>query len=95
MSDQIYYNYGANYDQLDGINQNINDAIAFREDVHKVFNALTPLYEGEAANALQAAHQQCSQRMDAQISDLQAVHSQAVDRQGLTASQDHQLAGGF
>jgi uncharacterized protein YukE len=95
MSDQIYYNYGANYDQLDGINANINDAIALREDVHKVFSALAPLYEGEAANALQAAHQQCSQQMDGVIGDLQATHQQGVERQGLTAAQDHQLAGGF
>jgi hypothetical protein len=95
VSDTIYYNYGANYDQLDGIRANINDSIAFREDVHKVFNTLTDVYTGEAANALQAAHLQSSQQMDGAISDLQATHQQAVDRQALTASQDHQLAGGF
>jgi uncharacterized protein YukE len=95
MSDQIYYNYGANYDQLDAIKGALNDATALREDVHKVFNALADVYQGEAATALQAAHQQSSQQMDSVINDIQATQQQAVDRQALTASQDHQLAGGF
>jgi uncharacterized protein YukE len=95
VSDTIFYNYGANYDALDGIKANINDAIAFREDVHKVFNTLTDVYQGQAADALQAAHLQCSQQMDGAISDLQATQAQGVDRQALTASQDQQLAGGF
>jgi uncharacterized protein YukE len=95
MSDTILYNYGANYDALDGIKANINDATSFREDVHKVFNALTDVYTGDAANALQAGHQQVSQQMDGAICDLQATHGQAVERQATTASQDHTLAGNF
>jgi uncharacterized protein YukE len=95
VSDTIYYNYGANYDQLDGIKANLNDAISLREEVHKVFNALADVYQGEAANALQAAHVQVSQQMDQHINDIQGTHAQAVDRQAMTASQDHQLAGGF
>jgi hypothetical protein len=95
MSDTIFYNYGANYDHLDGIKANLNDAIALREDVHKVFNALADVYQGEAANSLQAAHLQVSRQMDGTISDIQGTHQQAVDRQATTAAQDHQLAGGF
>lgn len=95
MSDTILYNYGANYDHLDGIKANINDATAFRENVHTVFNALGDCYIGEAASALQGHHQQCSQQMDSAIVDMQGTHGQAVERQALTASQDHQLAGGF
>ena len=95
MSDTILYNYGANYDHLDGIKANINDAMAFRENVHTVFNALNDVYTGDAAGALQTHHQQCSQQMDATICDMQGTHGQAVERQAITASQDHQLAGGF
>jgi uncharacterized protein YukE len=95
VSDTIYYNYGANYDALDGIRANINDAVAFREDVHKVFNTLADVYQGQAADALQAAHLQCSQRMDGAIGDLQATQGQAVERQALTASQDAQLSQSF
>jgi uncharacterized protein YukE len=95
MSDTIYYNYGANYDHLDAIKANINDATALREEVHGVFNALAEVYVGEAATALQAHHHQCSQQMDAGICELQATHGQAVDRQGLTAAHDHMLAQGF
>jgi hypothetical protein len=95
MSDVIYYNYGANYDGLDAIKGALNDATALREDVHTVFNALTGVYEGEAANALQTAHAQSSQQMDGIISDIQGTHQQAVDRQGYTASLDSQLTGGF
>ncbi|HEY9305967.1 MAG TPA: hypothetical protein VIO95_16890 [Mycobacterium sp.] len=95
MSDTILYQYGANYDALDGIKQALNDAMALREDVAKVFNALSGVYEGEAATALQTTHQSISQQLDQLILDMQGTQQQAVDRQGLTASQDHQLAGGF
>ena len=39
MADTIYYNYASNYEQLDGIKSALNDAMALREDVAKVFNA--------------------------------------------------------
>jgi hypothetical protein len=95
MSDTIFYNYGANYDGLDGIKSALNDAEALRGDVQTVFNTLADVYQGQAANALQVAHQQVSQQLDQLIVDMQATQQQAVDRQVLTASQDHQLAGGF
>jgi hypothetical protein len=95
MSDHIYYNYGANYAQLDGIKASLNDAETLRGDVQTVFNALGEIYMGEAATALQAAHVQISQLMDQLILDMQAVHAQAVERQATTAQLDHQLAGGF
>jgi uncharacterized protein YukE len=66
-----------------------------RGDVNTVFNALAGVYQGEAANALQVAHQQVSQQMDQLILDMQATQQQAVERQALTASQDAQLAQGF
>jgi uncharacterized protein YukE len=95
VSDTILYNYGQNYDFLDGIKSNINDATALREDVHKVFNALTDVYTGEAATGLQAAHAQCSQTMDGVISDMTATHAQGVERQATTAAQDAQLSQNF
>lgn len=95
MSELIHYDYGQNYAHLDGIKANLNDTIAFREDVQGVFNALGPIYQGQAATALQAAHHQLSQRIDAVIADLQATHQHGVDRQIVTSSLDHHLAGGF
>ena len=93
--DEIFYNYGANHDHLDGIHTHIGNAEAMREDVHKVFTALAYVYDGEAAGALQAAHQQCTQLMDGHICDMRATHQHAVDRQIITAQQDHQGAAGF
>ena len=95
MSDYIHYNYGQNYAQLDGIKANLNDATAFREDVRAVFNALAPIYQGQAADALQATHMQISQKIDAIIADLLGTHQRGVDRQGFTEGLDHSLAGGF
>lgn len=95
MSELIHYDYGANYAQLDGIKANLNDAMAFREDVHGVFNALGPMYQGAAADALQAAHQQHSQKIETVITHMQGTHQQGVERQAFNASLDNQLAGGF
>jgi hypothetical protein len=91
MSDTIFYNYGANYGHLDDIQGAINAASEVRDSVHGAFNALTSVYEGEAASALQTVHQQSSDKMDGHISDMQATHQRAVERQMLTAQQDHQL----
>lgn len=95
MSDTIYYNYGANYGHLDDIQASINAANEVRENVHAAFTALTSVYEGEAANALQAVHQQSSQKMDGIISDMHGTHQRAVERQMFTAQQDQQLAAGL
>jgi hypothetical protein len=95
VSDTIFYNYGANYNQLDAIKSALNDAEALRGDVNTVFNALADVYTGTAAGALQAAHQQVSQQMDQLVLDMQGTQGQAVERQALTASQDSQLAQGF
>ncbi len=95
MSDQILYQYGANYAHLDGIKAALNDAEALRGDVQKVFALLSDIYTGDAATALQTAQQQVLQQMDQLILDMQATQGQAVDRQGETAALDARLAGGF
>ena len=95
MSDTIFYHYGANYGHLDDIKGNINTACEIRENVHGAFNALASCYEGDAAGALQTAHQQCSQVMDGHITDMQTTHGRAVERQAQTASDDHRWAGNF
>lgn len=95
MAELIHYNYGANYEQLEAIKATLNDAAALREDVNQVFTALADVYTGEAAAALHSAHQQVTQQMDGCILECQGTQQAAVDRQGMTASQDHQLAGGF
>jgi uncharacterized protein YukE len=93
--DEIFYNYGSNFAHLDDINGCINHAEGIREDLHKGFAALGDVYQGEAAGALQAAHQHCSGQMDGHICDMRSTHSHGVDRQCLTQQQDHQGAQGF
>lgn len=92
---EIRYQYGANYQALDEIGQALTNAEQLRGDVAQVFNALTDVYTGEAATALQTVHQQISQQLDQLILDMTATKNQGVERQATTASQDHQLAGNF
>ena len=95
MSETIVYNYGANFDSLDAIKAALNDAQELRGDVHTVFNSLADVYQGQAADALQAHHLHVSGKLDQLILDMQVTQQQAVDRQFLTAASDHQMAGNF
>ena len=49
MSDTIRYQYEANYASLDDIQTATNDAQALGDEVNKVFDALSGVYEGQAA----------------------------------------------
>ncbi|OMC08443.1 hypothetical protein [Mycobacterium sp. SP-6446] len=94
MSD-ILYQYDANYAALDDIGQALNNVEHLRGDIAQVFGALTDVYTGEAANALQAAQLRLSQQLDELVLDMQALKNAGVQQQIDTAALDHQLAGGF
>jgi hypothetical protein len=95
VSDTILHRYGEIHAELEAIGNALNDAMSLREDVAQVFQALNGVYTGEAAWALQAAHQQISQQLDQLILDMQATQHQAVEQQIQTAALDHQQAGLF
>ncbi len=99
MSDTIYYDYGANLGTLDTLTAAVHDAETLRTDVGTVFTALTggdhPVYQGQAAEALQGAHIQVSQQMDHVIGEIRALLNLAVERQYITQAQDNQLAQGL
>lgn len=92
---EILYQYGSNYQALDDIGHALNNVEHLRGDVAQVFGALNDVYTGEAANALQAAHQRLSQQLDQLILDMQGHKNVGVQHQIDTAALDHQLAGGF
>jgi ATP-dependent Clp protease adapter protein ClpS len=95
MADTILYGYSSNFAALDALKSVCNDAETLREDVQQVFQALTGVYQGQAADALQQVHMQISGQMDQVILDIQALLQQAVERQYITAQQDQQLAAGL
>ena len=93
--DTIYYQYGANLGTLDTLTAAAHDAETLRGDVQQVFQALTGVYQGQAADTLQQRHTQISQQMDQVILDIRALLNQAVERQYITQAQDQQLAAGL
>lgn len=95
MSDTIRYQYAANYASLDDIQGATNDAQALRDEVHKVFSALTGVYEGEAAAALQQRHIQISQMMDAVLAEITQSRNGGNQSQEDARALDAHLAGGF
>jgi uncharacterized protein YukE len=95
MVDTIRYEYGANYDSLDDIQRTLNDAEALRQEVHKVFEVLSSVYEGEAATALQQRHHEITAMMDGIIQDITATRAGGNQQQEDTAALDRSLAGNF
>lgn len=70
MSDMIRYQYESNYASLDDIGGATINAQALGEEVAKLFAALSDVYTGDAALALQDRHIQISGAMDALLADI-------------------------
>jgi uncharacterized protein YukE len=95
MSDQITYHFAENRDGLDHVQRAINDIHGMADDIHSIFNALPDLYDGEQQQALQARHQQISQKLEDILHDLEGTKLAASDQQDEMEALDHKLAGGF
>ena len=93
--DTIRYDYAANFDGLDAIQSTLNDAHAMREEVHKVFEVLLTVYEGQAADALQQRHIEVSGMMDSIIQDIEATRAGGSQQQDDIRALDSGLAGNF
>jgi uncharacterized protein YukE len=93
--DTIRYEYGANYAGLDDIQGATNDAQAMREEVNQVFAQLQPLYDGQAAVALQEKQIQILGQMDAVLTEITQTRQGGNQSQEDAAALDAHLAGGF
>jgi uncharacterized protein YukE len=93
--DTIRYDYGSNYASLDDIQGRTNDAQALRDEVNKVFSALSGVYEGQAAGALQQKHIEISSMMDNILNEITQTRSGGNQSQEDAAALDSHLAGGF
>jgi uncharacterized protein YukE len=95
MDGTIRYEYGSNYASLDDIQGRTNDAQALRDEVNKVFSALSGVYEGQAAGALQQKQIQISSMMDNILNEITQTRSGGNQSQQDAAALDNHLAGGF
>jgi uncharacterized protein YukE len=93
--DTIRYDYGSNYASLDDIQGRTNDALAIRDEVGKVFTALSGVYEGDAAATLQQKHIEISQMLDNILTEITQTRSGGNQSQEDAAALDKHLAGGF
>lgn len=95
MSDTIRYQYEANFAALDDIKTATNEAQALADSVNKVFDALSGVYEGQAAMALQEQRIQISQAMDAVLTEITQSRNSGSQSQEDARALDAHLAGGF
>ncbi|MHC9297137.1 hypothetical protein ACRCUN_32140 [Mycobacterium sp. LTG2003] len=95
MADTIRYQYEANFAALDDIQTATNEAQALADSVNKVFDALTDVYRGLAANELQTQRIQISQAMDAVLVEITQTRSGGNQSQDDARALDAHLAGGF
>ncbi|NKZ11808.1 hypothetical protein HGA11_12530 [Mycolicibacterium septicum DSM 44393] len=94
-TDNIRYQYGANYASLDDIQGATNNAQAMREEVSQVFSALQGVYEGQAAETLNQKQIQILQQMDAILNEITQTRTGGNQSQEDAAALDAHLAGGF
>jgi uncharacterized protein YukE len=90
--DTIRYEYASNYDALDEIQRTVNDVQSLREEVRTVFEVLSTVYEGDAAEALQQRHIEISNVLDQVTQDITATRTGGNQQQEDIRALDHQLA---
>lgn len=95
MGDTIRYQYEANFAALDDIQTATNEAQALADAVNRVFDALSGVYEGQAATVLQEQRIQISQAMDAVLIEITQTRSGGNQSQDDARALDAHLAGGF
>ncbi|GFG67526.1 hypothetical protein MKUB_50160 [Mycobacterium kubicae] len=94
-SSDILYNFAENHDGLDHIQRVVTDIQTIAEDVRKVFQGISDLWEGATPEALQAAHLRINQKLEDFLHAIQATGASASDQQDEMQALDSSLAGGF
>lgn len=95
MSDQILYNFGANAGHLEDITGMANSIQEVREDIQNIFTALSSVYEGDGAAALNQAHQEVNGMLDEALNTVVNTQKQAQDQQDAMAAMDKANASAF
>lgn len=94
-ANEIRYDFTANHDALDHVQRLINDIEATSQDVHKIFQALQELWEGQAPQALQEAHVRVDGMLQHLLKDIGDLGRIASGQQDEMQELDARLAGGF
>ncbi|WP_101951165.1 hypothetical protein [Mycobacterium sp. 3519A] len=92
---EILYNFAANNASLGDISGNIQAIQEVRADIDNIFNALSTVYEGEGAMALNQAHMKVSAMLDDALNDASNTQKFAQDQQDAMQSLDRANAAAF
>ena len=66
-----------------------------REDIQSIFQALSSVYEGDGAAALNQAHQEVNGMLDEALNTVVNTQKQAQDQQDAMAAMDKANASAF
>jgi hypothetical protein len=78
---EIHYNFDPNNETLNGVNGNVDSIQGLRNDIHDIFNTLTDVYDGQGAQALQAAHAKVSGMLEEALNNMHNTQRRALDQQ--------------
>lgn len=92
---EINYDFGANASSLDDVNARIQDIHDVRSDIASLFQTLASVYEGDGAQALQAAHQRIDSMLEESLNNTTNTQHQAQLQQDAIQALDRANAGGF
>lgn len=95
MSDEILYNFAANASSIDDINSSISAVNEVKDDIAKVFTALSVAYEGQGASALQQAHNDLNNMLDDALNNSSNTQKFAQDQQEAMQALDQANASAF
>lgn len=91
----INYNFAANASSLEDVNSRIQDIQDVRSDIAGIFQALASAYEGDGAQALQAAHQKVDSMLEEALNTTANTQHQAQLQQEAMQALDRANASAF
>ncbi|BBX33103.1 hypothetical protein MMAG44476_07206 [Mycolicibacterium mageritense DSM 44476 = CIP 104973] len=94
-ADGILYNFGANAGHLEDITGMANAIQEVRGDIQSIFQALSTVYEGDGATALNQAHQEVNNMLDEALNTVVNTQKQAQDQQDAMQAMDKANAAAF
>ncbi|MBB5167579.1 hypothetical protein [Mycobacterium sp. AZCC_0083] len=92
---EILYNFGANHASIGDVQGALNGIQEARADIDNVFKALMTVYEGQGAQALDAAHAKLSAMLDDAVNNAANTQRSAADQQEAMQAMDRANASAF
>ena len=92
---EILYNFAHNNSSLEDVSGHLQGIEQVREDIDRIFNVLGTVYDGQGAQAMNAAHVHVSSLLDDAVNHTLSTQKRAMEQQQAMQALDNANAQAF